>query len=49
MAHTFSARYPGECNGCGAEFDEGDPIGYVDDEINCEDCCEGDDEFAGLI
>lgn len=41
---TFSARYPGHCQLCGADFDEGDEIGYVDDEIACEECVLEEDE-----
>lgn len=40
MARTFSAAYPGECSECGLDFMDGDEIGYVDDEICCEECCE---------
>ena len=28
---TFTARYPGECDDCGFAFDEGDTVGYDDD------------------
>jgi hypothetical protein len=34
----FPAAYGGTCGCCGLDFDEGDPIGYLDDEICCEDC-----------
>lgn len=40
MARTFTARYDGECSECFCEISEGDEIGYVDDEICCESCCE---------
>lgn len=34
----FGAAYHGKCNVCGFPFDEGDPIGYCEDEIACELC-----------
>jgi hypothetical protein len=34
----FGARYDGHCVPCGTAFDEGDAVGYVDDELCCEDC-----------
>lgn len=40
MAYTFSARFPGECHQCFEPFEEGDEIGYVDDQICCEICCD---------
>jgi DNA-directed RNA polymerase subunit RPC12/RpoP len=40
---TFTAKYAGTCSNCGADIEAGDEIGYVDDEINCESCCEGAD------
>ncbi|MFE7232530.1 hypothetical protein ACFVAF_18090 [Streptomyces sp. NPDC057596] len=42
---TFQARFPGECNSCGAPIDEGDSIGYVDGEIACQDCWEVNEEW----
>lgn len=38
----FEAKFPteGGCNECGGDIEAGDNIGYVDDEINCEDCCD---------
>lgn len=47
MTRPFTARYDGECDGCGAEFEAGDEIcsdgagGWL-----CEDCWEGDDDDA---
>lgn len=35
---TFLARYDGVCRHCGDEFEAGDPIGYIDDEIACFNC-----------
>ena len=40
MAKTFEARYDGECKWCSAEIQEGDQIGYVDNEIACLECFE---------
>jgi hypothetical protein len=37
---TFSARYDGHCTQCQDAFEEGDEIGYVDDEIACGSCVE---------
>lgn len=28
------------CFGCGGDIEQDDRIGYVDDEIHCEDCCD---------
>lgn len=39
----FRAAYPGDCNSCLAEFDEGEEVGYVDDELVCEACCDEED------
>lgn len=38
MAFTFSAAYDGECSECGADFLAGDEIGWVEDQIACENC-----------
>jgi hypothetical protein len=38
----FSARWSGWCTWCGAGFCEDDLIGYVDDEIACEGCVNGE-------
>lgn len=35
---TFTARYSGECEGCGEAIEPGDQAGYVDDELVGE-CC----------
>jgi hypothetical protein len=43
VANRFTAAYDSEC-GCGRSIEEGDPAGYVDDEVVCEDCCDQDDE-----
>ena len=44
MARSFPARYDGECDGCGAEFEAGDEI-RSDGEGGwlCEDCGEAED------
>lgn len=41
----FPARFPGECDGCGGAFDEGDDI-RADGQGGWEayDCCGADDE-----
>lgn len=36
----FKIAYDDYCRECGDECDEGDRMGYVDDEICCEDCWE---------
>lgn len=42
----FDARYDGECGHCGAAIEGGwSRIGYVDDEIACETCCDESGEF----
>lgn len=49
MANRFTASYPGGCSECGEDFDEGDRVGYVDDELCCDDCCQAaEDEEAEL-
>lgn len=40
MARTFTAAYDGECSNCDCAIFQGDEIGYVDDEVCCEKCCE---------
>lgn len=36
------ARFPKEsgCSACDGDIEQGDSIGYLDDEIACEDCCD---------
>lgn len=34
----FSASFPGTCSHCGTHIEEGDSIGYLDDEIVCDVC-----------
>lgn len=34
----FTARYGGWCKHCGDRIEEGDEVGYVDDELACEQC-----------
>lgn len=34
----FPAAFPGRCGYCQLDFDEGDPVGYLEDELCCEDC-----------
>lgn len=38
----FVARFPKEsgCSACDGDIEQGDSIGYLDDEIACEDCCD---------
>jgi hypothetical protein len=44
MARTFRASFPGHCSFCLADFDEGDEIGYnEDDEIICAECLAEDE------
>lgn len=38
MAHTFSARFDSECNGCYSAIFEGDEVGWLDGEVVCETC-----------
>lgn len=46
MPHLFTALWDGECRICLDSIWEGDEIGYVDDEIACEQCCyENEDEY----
>lgn len=40
MGAHFTARYDGECAECGNTIVEGDPAGYVDDELCCQACWE---------
>ena len=35
---VFAARYPGKCSACGETIEEGDRVGYVEDELVGE-CC----------
>lgn len=50
MANRFVASFPGECSECAERFDEGDRIGYVEDELCCDDCCaDAEDEEDGLM
>lgn len=44
MARTFTAKYDGSCSNCGVDIEPGDDVGYVDDEINCENCFEAAQE-----
>lgn len=38
MSARFQAMYDGECDLCGDSFSEGDEIGYLDEDIACDDC-----------
>lgn len=38
----FYAKWRGWCSECGDEWEEGDEIGYVDDELCCGDCVDFD-------
>lgn len=49
MSRLFSAKWPGRCDSCGEQINEGDDIGFVDGRSRpvCEDCWEfegGDDD-----
>lgn len=35
----FTAQFPGRCEACGTPFQEGESIGYLDNEIVGYDCC----------
>lgn len=37
-SRLFFAMYDGECSHCLSDILEGDEIGYVDDEICCQNC-----------
>ena len=43
MVRRFYARYEGTCAACFEHIYEGDYIGYIDDEVCCEDCCDDED------
>ena len=47
--NTFDAKYPGRCADCGDDIDEGDEIGYIDDEICCGDCVLAEMDRQGLL
>lgn len=47
--NRFRALFNSECNYCADEILEGDLIGYIEDEIACEDCCDGEEEELSLI
>jgi hypothetical protein len=39
MSRVFEAAYPGTCEACGEEIEEGDRVRYTDDdELVHEDC-----------
>lgn len=38
MILVFSVAYDGECSECGASFRAGDQVGWIDDQIICENC-----------
>jgi len=39
-SQSFDAAYPGWCQGCGEDFDAGDPIRYDDEGMLVHDGCE---------
>lgn len=41
VLNWFSAKHPGMCTGCGAQFKEGVDIAYLDGAIVARDCCAG--------
>lgn len=43
----FTAAFPGTCASCGWDFDEGDEIGYLDNELVAE-CCFEEDDIDGV-
>lgn len=36
----FEARFTSRCADCGGRIGKGEPAGYMDDEVVCEDCWE---------
>lgn len=42
----FPAAYDGDCKHCYFDISQGDSIGYIDDEIACESCCDAEEEFV---
>jgi hypothetical protein len=38
--NRFFARYEGECAECLLPINEGDPAGYIVDDVCCEVCCD---------
>jgi hypothetical protein len=41
----FYARWSGECAECLLPFDAGESVGYIDNDVCCEECC---DEWEDL-
>lgn len=39
MARLFEAQYRGSCSNCGEPVEPSDWVGYVNDQVCCEDCC----------
>lgn len=37
---TFAAKYHGICERCLGDIDPGDEVGYLDDDLCCEECWE---------
>jgi hypothetical protein len=42
--NRFQAGYDSDCNDCLGEILIGDTIGYVEDVVVCEACCDREDE-----
>lgn len=41
LIRWFTAQYRGECKACGATFEEGADVGYLNDELVGYGCCQG--------
>lgn len=51
MGKRFLASYPGTCGHCGDDIDEGNEVGYNEDDELCHGDCLDDleaDEVAGV-
>jgi hypothetical protein len=38
LGARFSARFDSECARCGGDNEEGDDVGWIDDEVCCIEC-----------
>lgn len=47
IMNRFHAQFDGSCCICALPIIEGDSIGYIEDELACEVCC--DDEEAQVV
>jgi hypothetical protein len=41
---VFEARYPGNCEGCGEHFDEGESVFYKDGDLYVDHGCDDEAE-----